>query len=296
MWFISVHLSGYFSLLLVLSCALCLLAFLPPTTLWCVGSGEPCTSFLIRFFPCLGVSVFQCGVCPSICWYGVCWARLLVCMPGRIYVDLFACLYDFFLSFFNHGKNIYITKFAILRIFKCTVQWHFTFTLLHNHITAVSCVYLWCTVSVCMLIWVWLSLCVCLYLSVRVCVSVSGGLSTEGSFIGPVHACRVCVHRLCSYLSLSLTVWVCVWGSYVPMRGLLQCVSVSLCPYPCLSVSVMLGPCQPMSALVLSMSLCVSVSCGSVCLYVCLNVYVQDCLCQCLSMTGSLSWRGDFCV
>lgn len=144
---------------------------------------------------------------------------------------------------------------------------------------AASCVYLWCPVSVCMLIWVWLSLCVCLYLRVRVCVSVSGGLSTEGPFIGSVHACRVCVHRLCSYLSLSVLdcVGLCV-GFMCPHEesvAMCGCVSMSLCPYPRPSVSV--SDAGPMSAHVcfgpFHVSVCVCV------LWECVFVCVPEHLC-----------------
>lgn len=260
------------------------------------GAHAPLSSF--TSFP---VSVFQCGVCPSICWCGVCWARVLVCMPRRIYVDLFACLCDFFLSFFNHGKNIYITKFAVLPIL--SVRFSGT---LHSHCCTTTCgCFLCVSVVHCNCVCAYLGLVVSVYLSVfeceGLCFCLWGSVHRRVFHLDlsmPVVYVSIGCVRTC--LCLSLTVWVYVWGSCVPMRGLLQCVSVSLCLcariHVRLCLCLMLGPCQPMSALVLSMSLCVSVSCGSVCLYVCLNVCVQDRLCLCLSMTGSLIWRGDFCV
>lgn len=222
------------------------------------GVGSSCTSFLIHFFPCLCVSVW-CLSKHLLVW------RVLGQGTG-VYTWAYLCrsvcvFVDFFLSLFNPGKNIYITKFAVLPI--VNVQLGGT---LHPHCCTTTCGRFLCVSVV-------LRVCVCAHLGrvVSVCLSV---FECEGLCFclrGSVHRrvfhwtcpclscmCIGCV-RIC--LCLSLTVWVYVWGSCVPMRGLLQCVSMSLCLcariHVRLSLCLMLGPCQPMSALVLSMSLCV---------------------------------------
>lgn len=58
----------------------------------------PC--LLIAPCPHLLVFVCQCDICQSMCqMYGVCWFGEYVCLPECVYVDLFVCSYDFFLSF-----------------------------------------------------------------------------------------------------------------------------------------------------------------------------------------------------
>ena len=107
------------------------------------------------------------------------------------------------------------------------------------------------------------ALLVCLSMSVYVCVSMC------------------CVH-ICVCISVCPCVWISLQGPCVPMRNLFHCVSVSVsvCSYICLCL--ILGPCQSMFALVLSMSLCVWLCPVGV------FVYVPECLCPGLPVSMSI--------
>ena len=131
------------------------------------------------------------------------------------------------------------------------------------------------------------------------CISVSGDLS-KGISLCLSMSLYVSMYYVHIYVSVSVLECADLFVEFMYTHegsvSMCVCFFMSLCPYPCLPL--ILGSCQSMSALVLSMSLCVTVYYGSVCLCVCLNVSIQEhlCLCLCLSMTGSFCWSRDLCM
>lgn len=122
-----------------------------------------------------------------------------------------------------------------------------------------------------------MSLClnVSLYWNVRVCVILSLGICLRVFHCACLCLC-MCPCAMFISMSLSLSVFECVdllmkfMYTHEGSVSMCVCFSVSLCPYPCLCL--ILGSCQSMSALVLSMSLCDYV------LWECMFVCVPKCL------------------
>lgn len=134
------------------------------------------------------------------------------------------------------------------------------------------------------------------------CLCVSGDLSLEGSFGVPVH---VCVSISCVHICVCVCpcMWVSWQSSHVPMRNLFQCVCVCVCLHVC---CVHIHVCVQFSACVSPyllwscpcLSLCVPVSCGSVCVPECLcpglpvsmSMLVHNCVSVCQSLSLWQRW------